>query len=381
MRFFSGKTILIISPQEWSKMKISKHHYAIELKKMGNEVFFLNPSSKKVKPGECKLSFISDEGIKVIDYRPIFPMRFKFKFNSLYNLLIQLDIRRILKFIGKKIDVVWDFEPNRQFPDLSKFKAGYKIYHPVDMTKHINSSTKNADIVLSVSDVILDLFNSNTPKYFINHGLNSIFSDFAKSYNNENLKQKDKVDIGYIGNLKMPVLNHSLIMALISAFPNCQFHFWGPHEKSASEHMSVEVESFLNSLKNSENVILHGTRTSAELLDQSKNIDVFFWALDNDKDPSKGSNSHKILEYLSLGRIIVGTTISKYQGINQELICMSDEKEYFIKNLSKIIMNLSYYNSPELVAQRMLMALENTYESQIGKIDKIISDQLQLNLQ
>lgn len=379
MRFFSGKTILIISPQEWSKMMISKHHYAIELKKMGNEVFFLNPSSKKVKYGECKLAFISKEGINVLDYRPLFPMRFKFKYNSLYNLFIQLDISRIVKAIGKKLDIVWDFEPNRQFPDLAKFKAGYKIYHPVDMTKHINSSIKNADIVLSVSDVILDLFNSNTPKYFINHGLNRIFADFAKTDINENFIQKDKIDIGYIGNLKMPVLDHSLIMALISSFPNCHFHFWGPYEKGASEHMSVEVESFLNFLKNSKNVILHGTKTSTELLDESKNIDVFFWALDNDKDPSKGSNSHKILEYLSLGKIIVGTTISKYLGINQDLIYMSDEKENIKKNLSKIIMNLSYYNSPQLVAQRRLIALENTYESQLGKIEKIILDQLQLN--
>lgn len=40
---FNNKTILIISPEPWGKMMISKHHYALELAKLGNEVYFLNP--------------------------------------------------------------------------------------------------------------------------------------------------------------------------------------------------------------------------------------------------------------------------------------------------------------------------------------------------
>ena len=39
----TNKKILIISPQFWGKMLISKHHYAVELANRGNEVFFLNP--------------------------------------------------------------------------------------------------------------------------------------------------------------------------------------------------------------------------------------------------------------------------------------------------------------------------------------------------
>ena len=33
--------IFILSPQHWGTMFLSKHHYAIEFAKMGNEVFFL----------------------------------------------------------------------------------------------------------------------------------------------------------------------------------------------------------------------------------------------------------------------------------------------------------------------------------------------------
>ena len=43
-----NKTILIISPQAWGKMFLSKHHYAIELAKRGNAVYFLNPPGENI---------------------------------------------------------------------------------------------------------------------------------------------------------------------------------------------------------------------------------------------------------------------------------------------------------------------------------------------
>jgi len=44
---FTNKTIFILSPQPWGKMHISKHHYAIELAKKGNLIYYFNPPAKK----------------------------------------------------------------------------------------------------------------------------------------------------------------------------------------------------------------------------------------------------------------------------------------------------------------------------------------------
>jgi len=41
--FLSDKLILILTPQSWGNMLLAKHHYAIELAKSGNRVYFLNP--------------------------------------------------------------------------------------------------------------------------------------------------------------------------------------------------------------------------------------------------------------------------------------------------------------------------------------------------
>ena len=36
--------VLLISPQHWGTMRVTKHHYAIELTKLGHEVLFLEPT-------------------------------------------------------------------------------------------------------------------------------------------------------------------------------------------------------------------------------------------------------------------------------------------------------------------------------------------------
>src|SRR5690606_6788212 len=43
MEYLNNKNILLISPEPWSHIFVSKHHYAIELAKRGNYVYFLNP--------------------------------------------------------------------------------------------------------------------------------------------------------------------------------------------------------------------------------------------------------------------------------------------------------------------------------------------------
>src|SRR5690606_833073 len=40
---FKDKNVLIISPEPWDHIFVSKHHYAIHLAQRGNKVFFLNP--------------------------------------------------------------------------------------------------------------------------------------------------------------------------------------------------------------------------------------------------------------------------------------------------------------------------------------------------
>lgn len=116
MNYFSGKSILIISTENWDHIPISKHHYSKELTRIGATVFFLNPPSKTNRIYQHD----SISNLSIIDYRSIkgvnaIPAIARDLFNSFL-------IRRILKLINQNIDVVWSFDPYR-FQNLSLFKS------------------------------------------------------------------------------------------------------------------------------------------------------------------------------------------------------------------------------------------------------------------
>lgn len=381
MNIFERKKILIISPQPWSNMKVSKHHYAIELQRRGNQVYFLNPPSINVKRGRCLITDQTNEGIIILNYRPTFPMRWKTKLLLLFNLFIRLDVKKIISAIGSTPDIVWDFEPTQQFANLGWFNAKLKIYHPVDISPYLSESTKNADIVFSVSENILNFFrHSKTPFYFINHGISEGLEKLAKKVilNTEEAKKRDKIQIGYIGNLLMEHIDHNGFMRIINDNPELRFEIWGPYLNNInvdSKSINLKITNFIRFLSSSPNVILHGIQSQDVILTRLNSMDAFFWCYNNDTDPNKGSNSHKVLEYLSTGKVTICTNISTYSSIqNENIIIMGFGTSDFVNKFNSVVKNLSFYNSSELQIKRAELALNNTYGKQLTRIEALISE-------
>ena len=114
MSALENKIILVISPQEWGKMLLSKHHYAVELARAGNKVFFLNPPDQK---GELPYNSVQInksleyENLFLISHRLYFPFWLKFKVMSLFQRLMYYHVKKLLLAIGKPVDIVWSFDP------------------------------------------------------------------------------------------------------------------------------------------------------------------------------------------------------------------------------------------------------------------------------
>ena len=65
-----NKTILIISPQQWDGLMLSKQNYAEELTKLGNKVYFLPPPLKTTK-NCCSIKKLSN-GVLLIQHSHFF---------------------------------------------------------------------------------------------------------------------------------------------------------------------------------------------------------------------------------------------------------------------------------------------------------------------
>jgi hypothetical protein len=61
------------------------------------------------------------------------------------------------------------------------------------------------------------------------------------------------------------------------------------------------------------NVILHGMVSPELLSKELRRMDAFLICYDVTKDQSKGTNYHKVMEYLAYGRPIVSNYISRYK--------------------------------------------------------------------
>jgi len=378
MKVLSGKTIFLLSPQPWGLMHVSKHHYAIELVKHGNTVYFINPPDDTTNG--VKIDAIQAyPGLKTVSYKPFFPWKLRFHVRWLFDLLMQQQVKLIRKTIGAKPDLVWCFDPNT-FTNLKWFKGRINIYHPVDpiTRKDQVNVAHSADILFSVSQKILSAFNLiPIPKYFINHGLGKDFEEQAKL----NLAKTDfpkpngKLKVGYVGNLLRKPIDRPLFLKIMESNKNLEFHLWGPYElqkSNLSGNNDLETLEFIEKLKSFPHVILKGVRSPAQLAIEIQEMDLFFLTYQLIPIESDRSNAHKLIEYISTGKPVLSIDIETYRSLG--LIEMTPENDdmKMLELFDSITLNNEFTTESEIRRKRILYALDNTMEKQVKRIDEYL---------
>ncbi|MFM9910763.1 MAG: hypothetical protein ACKVOW_15600 [Chitinophagaceae bacterium] len=374
------KIILIISPQEWGNMLLSKHHYALELAKKGNRVYFLNPPDQlqRLKPNSIHInSSPFHNELFFIEHRLFFPFGFKFKSMRLFHFLMRFHIKKLLKQIGQPFDIVWSFDIGNIYP-LSFFsKKSIKIFHPVDepLTQQAINAAADCDIIFSVTNEILTKYQQfPAPKYFINHGVSE---DFLAVFKEKSYQPRLPVKVGYSGNMLRNDIDRRVLLNIISENKQIEFHIFGSYQINQSNiggDETDEIKEFIQQLIQSSNVLLHGVLDQQKLAKAFAEMDAFLICYDIEKDQSKGTNYHKIMEYLATGRIIISNNITTYAHA-PSLIQMAAERDHNKQLLflfNAVIENLRYFNSTELLEERKKFAGENVYSRQLERIEELL---------
>lgn len=368
MEWLENQSILLISPQPWEHLHVSKHHYALELADRGNRVFFLEPPDDKVPRGVHVRAAPEHAGVKVIRYRPAFPFVIRFHARRIFNSLMARQVRAILKAIGEPVDVAWSFEFNL-FSDLRGFQPQLAIFHPVDplSEKYQVDVARSADAVFSVSENILSNFRGMpVPAWFINHGLSRPFEEAARFPGFVDDGERPH-RVGYAGNIMRKPLNREVLRVMIESCPEAEFHFWGPVDSASAE--TGEVSRFVKYLRERPNVRLHGAVAPRQLALALQQMDCFILTYSLHPLESDRSNSHKILEYLSTGKVVVSSRISTYVS-EPDLMRMpagNDDSE-LPALLADTLRNIDTFNSTVLQGRRRAFALDNTYSRQVDRI-------------
>ncbi|MEO9967583.1 MAG: hypothetical protein ABJF11_17430 [Reichenbachiella sp.] len=358
------RVVYILSPEPWGTNKVSKHHYASLLARQENQVYFINPRSdnyhlEEVEPNLFAINYTSKRGLNKLPWflRRVFQ--------------IWLAKRIMKKLQLPTPDIVWSFDPY-VFQNLNCFSSkAFKIYHPVDdhLTPLEWTCAQTADLILAVSDMILDKFETlQKPRGFINHGLADHFVAHASSYNPP---EKGKIKVGLVGNLNYAQMDYPTLFRIIEQNPSIQFVFIGPY---AVDNLSDRVlfESEIQRLRTYENTELRGPVVSDQLPTTLDEMDAFLICYDSETYKRHTSNSHKVLEYLSTGRPIVSHYIDQYKD-QTELIYMAKTNDQLPKVFNKIMKEIEIWSSQELSEKRSTFARENSYRLQLNKIQAAVS--------
>ncbi len=357
-----NKNILLISPEPWGINHVSKHHYAIELAKRGNYVYFLNPPTHKFN-----LQRVA-ENLIVFDHKSTF--RGLSKMPSMFSAwLIKKEVEKLEKFCKATFDIIWNFTSSSFF-NLNLLKNKLRISHIVDLSedKNIKLLNKTADLCLSVSNSIFERQNKfNQNAYNIGHG----YANFTSPKSIIIPHSPYKLKVGYIGNLLIKYLDWKLIYTLVKENPYVGFYFAGSFTQS-NLSKDNDKSTFLIKTMNASNTFFLGSIKTTQIISFLKKMDVLLLVYNVEEHKKQLENSHKILEYLASGKVIVASWTEEYKE-KRELLEMVKEKNSFSSIFQHVINNIQHYNASEKQLIRAQYANRNTYKLKLEEITELLN--------
>jgi hypothetical protein len=96
---------------------------------------------------------------------------------------------------------------------------------------------------------------------------------------------------------------------------------------------------------------------------------------DVQKFPEQITNAHKVLEYLSSGKVIVSNWMSDYAD-KSNLLKMADSETDFRRFFTEVISKLEWFNNAENMNVRKKFASSNTYSNRVQEINELIKQTL-----
>lgn len=348
-----AKSILIISPEHWNHIQVSKHHYAIELAQRGNRVFFLNPPTTHYKSSPT-----SYENLTVLDYPGFW--RGMHRLPKAFRMENQRRVLRTLEnLVNISFEIIWSFD-NSVFFDFDVFgDQVLKISHLVDHGQdfQLARAAKSANICFGViPEIVSRLKKYNDHSFLIEHGV--AMKTCAES---RVLPGENRYKALYFGNLAMPNLDWELMMAVVEQNKNCDFVFLGSNIDACPQILAVHS-----------NVYVLPQVPSGELscFMEAADILMLFYTRDYYR---QFAAPHKLLEYLSSGKPIIATFLRLKEEL-RGLVINANSAEEWMEQFEDLTKNYGLFATKELAIRRMKIAQENSYESKLMYIETLVNE-------
>jgi glycosyltransferase involved in cell wall biosynthesis len=289
---------------------------------------------------------------------------------------------RSLSEVLKQLDfpeagrVVWSYNPLAA-KEVSALPAALSVFDAVDnWIEHSSYAAyretlescymdikKNADIIFTVSEGLVDFFEKRENVFYIPNGVDS--EHFERAACNLQLLGKSsperlrtrKAIVGYHGIIQ-PRVNLQIFDYLADKHPEFDFVIVGPTWK--------EMRAEANALRKKANVHFIGAVSYQRLPEILNCFDVAIIPHKIDSF-THSMNPLKMYEYLAAGKPIISTPVAGSDQF-QDLVQLAVSPEDFSLHIQGAIAA----DSPELIARRRSMAEQHRWQQRVGLMLEII---------
>lgn len=355
--------VLIVSPESWEHIQLSKHHYAKALAERGNNVFFLGPPEKKYALTSTKtprLKILHYPGfVRGLRFHPAFSRRKKTR--KVYQELEAV--------AGEQFNVIWSFD-NSVFYDFDALpESVLKISHIVDlnMDYQMASAARTADLCLCTTPFICKRLSVHNPKsHMLLHGV--------QQWPDEHrirpfpMPGENQLKALYVGNLSMKYLDWEVLRNTAETHTHVDFVFIGPHHDlfDTAINRTHDEKRSIHALPN---VYFPGRIASSEIPAALASADILLLAYQREHLRDQ-ANPHKIMEYLQSGKPIAANFTAAFADHNLFMMC--DEDHRWEEMFTALLTRLKIENEPAKVAARKAFARDHTYARQIERIEVLL---------
>ncbi|MBZ0205148.1 MAG: glycosyltransferase [Flavobacteriales bacterium] len=171
------------------------------------------------------------------------------------------------------------------------------------------------------------------------------------------------IKMGYLGNLAMRAIHWESLIEIATRWPEVQLFLMGPLHGAFGDHRHMET-ALERTLRSIPNIHLTGPLPYDDVPAWLESMDALLISYDLEREGLKSTSSHKLLEYLASGKVVLSSYLEDHTDLN-ELMIMAKPNEHIVPYFEDLVRNLDAYNSPDLQARRKAKAEENSYAGKL----------------
>ncbi|MBL7965037.1 MAG: hypothetical protein JNM31_14480 [Flavobacteriales bacterium] len=356
-----GKHVLVISPEAWNDVQLSKHHLTRALVARGNNVCFWGPPEKDGP----RLSVTGDAPLRHVRYRHWFRgvNRLPLPVHQAYYRHLLNDI---VKAYGRPFDMIWCFDTTR----MQWFPKGYglRVLHLVDhdVLDTGQGLIRDADILFTVTEPLRQhalALRPEAPVHFLGHAIEERWLQDAEAL--VDAKAQAAATVAYAGHLRSGYVDWELMHAMASAHPELPFELYGPYDLAFQA-------PFFQAFRQLPNVHLHGMLTTEALIPALRKADILLVCYRQHELGDIVANSHKLLEYLATGNVVVASYTRTYEG-RADLVQMASERMELPHVFNRTLEHFAQLNDKAHRQARIDHAAQRTMPRLLDRIEELIT--------